>query len=97
MVTDTPTALFHVAQADAAVLLEDLDPQEPSALYAQLFKQLTAAAGSATEIRLAESDAVPVRSWLDRAKLRYARSGDRRKSEAFARVRQSEVLPSLPR
>ena len=91
MVTDTPGALFYVAQADAAVLLEDLDPEEPSALYAQLFKQLTAAVGPATEIRLAESHAVPVRSWLDRAKLRYARNGDRRKAEAFARVRQSEV------
>ena len=91
MVTDTPTALFYVAQADAAVLLEDLDPEEPSALYAQLFKQLMAAAGPATEIRLAESHAVPVRSWLDRAKLRYARNGDCRKAQAFARVRQSEA------
>jgi hypothetical protein len=96
MVPDTPSALFLVAEADAAVLLEDLDPNEPSALYAQLFKQLTAAAGSATEIRLAESHAVSVRSWLDRAKLRYARSGDRRKSQAFARVRQSEVLGPSP-
>jgi hypothetical protein len=91
MVTETPTALFYVAQDDAAVLLEDLDPEEPSALYAQLFKQLTAAAGPATAIRLAESQAEPVRSWLDRARLRYARNGDRRKAQAFARVRRSEV------
>jgi hypothetical protein len=96
MVTDTPTALFCVAQADAAVLLEDLHPDEPSALYRQLFKQLAAAAGPATEIRLAENQAAPVRRWLDRAKLRYLRKGDRRKAETFARVRQSEVK-DLPR
>jgi hypothetical protein len=91
MVTETPTALFYVAQADAVVLLEDLDPEEPSALYAQLFKQLSSAAGPATAIRLSEGQAEPLRSWLDRARLRYARKGDQRRAQAFARVRRSEV------
>jgi hypothetical protein len=91
MVTETPTALFYVEQADAVVLLEDLDPAEPSALYAQLFKQLSAAVGPVTAIRLSEGHAESIRSWLDRARLRYVRNGDRRKAQAFGRVRRSEV------
>lgn len=84
------SVVFSVARADAAVLLGDLQPDEPSALYAQLFKRLSAAVYPTTELRLTEDDAEAFRNWLDRAKLRHARNGDSKKAQAFARVRRSE-------
>ena len=87
----TDTARFYVAQADVAVLLGDLDPNEPSTLYAQLFKQLTAGLDvSMTELRIAEDQAEAFRSWLDRAKNRYMNSGASQKAHAFGRERRSE-------
>ena len=86
------TALFCVAQADVTVLLEDLDSDEPSVLYAQLFQQLTAAVDiyPTMPLRIAEHHAGAFRSWLDRAKARHAKNGDLKKAQAFARVRSSE-------
>jgi hypothetical protein len=85
------TVLFVVAQADAIALLSDLDSNEPSALYAQLFRQLTAAAQvSSTELPIPEDHAESFREWLDRAQLRHTRNGDLKKAQAFGRVRRSE-------
>ena len=91
MVTDTPGALFYVAQADAAVLLEDLDPEEPSALYAQLFKQPPPR--SARRLSSGWRKATPCLFGAGS----IGRSSDmpgmatEGSAEAFARVRQSEV------
>jgi hypothetical protein len=86
------TALFIVAPPDAAILCGDLDPAEPSPLYAQVFKRLTAARDirATTELRISEDHAEPFRDWLDRANARHAKNGDSKKAEAFARVRRSE-------
>ena len=90
MGTQAGNVVFSIAPADAAVLLGDLQPDEPSALYAQLFKRLTAVVHPSTELRITEDHAEAFRNWLDRAKLRHARNGDSRKAQAFARVRRSE-------
>jgi len=89
----TGTALFCVAPADVAVLLEDLDPSEPSVLYAQIFKQLSAAVEiyPTMPLRIADHHAETFRNWLDRAKARHAKNGDSERAQAFARVRSSEV------
>jgi hypothetical protein len=86
------SAVFAVAPADAAVLLGDLRPDEPSPLYAQLFKRLTADGRIhvTTEFRMTEDDADAFRNWLDRAKVRHDRNGDSKKAQAFARVRRTE-------
>jgi len=88
----TGPALFYVAQADVGALLGDLDPNEPSSLYAWLFKQLTAGldAYPMTELRIAEDHAEAFRNWLDRAKIRHMRNGESTKADAFGRVRRSE-------
>ena len=77
MGTRAGSRVFYVAPADAAVLLDDLQPDELSplyaALYAQLVKRLTAAGYPTTELRITEGDdAEAFRNWLDRAKLRHA-------------------------
>ena len=85
------SAVFAIAPADAAVLLDDLQPNEPSPLYAELFKRLMAGGvHETTELRIAEDDADAFRGWLDRATVRHDRNGDSTKAQAFARVRRSE-------
>jgi hypothetical protein len=86
------SAVFAIAPADAAVLLGDLQPNEPSPLYAQLFKRLMAGGRvhETTELRLAEDHADAFRGWLDRATVRHDKNGDSKKAQAFARVRRSE-------
>jgi hypothetical protein len=88
----TGTALFSIAQADVGVLLDDLDPNESSPLYAWLFKQLTAGLDvyPRTELQVAEDHAEAFRRWLDRAKIRHTKSGASQKAQAFGRVRKSE-------
>jgi hypothetical protein len=96
------SAVFFVASADAAVLLGDLQRDEPSALYAEVFKRLTAAFPIAeghaeafrTALPIAEGHAEAFRTWLDRAKLQHARNGDSMKAQAFERIQRSERLPS---
>jgi len=91
MGTRAGSGVFAVAPADAAVLLGDLQRDEPSELYAQLFRRLIAAVHPTTELRFNEAHAEVIRNWLDRAQLRHTRNGDSRKAQAFARVRSSEV------
>jgi hypothetical protein len=91
-------ALFFVAPADAEILCGDLDPAEPSPLYAQVFRKLTAACDiqATTELRITEDDAEPFRDWLDRAKARHSKNGDSQRAQAFARVRGSEQCRASP-
>jgi len=84
------SAVFFVASADAAVLLGNLQRNEPSALYAEVFKRLTASVDPITELSIAEGHAEAFRKWLDRAKLQYARNGDSMKAQAFERIQRSE-------
>jgi hypothetical protein len=85
---------FYVAKPDVAILLGDLDPREPSPLFAGVFKQLTAAADTESpadvEMQVEAARAQPFRDWLNRAALRYAKEGHWTKARAFARVRHSE-------
>jgi hypothetical protein len=89
------TVYFQVAKADVSVLLGDLDEHEPSALFAHVFKQLSAAAANpiqpdTAEIEIDEAHAEAFREWLQRARLRHAKNGDPVKARAFARVRRRE-------
>ena len=90
-------AFFSITTADAQVLLADLDRNEPSALYAYLVKQLTAARPGhpPRDVLIAGHYVESFRGWLDRAQARHARAGQWEKAEAFARVRKSEHQAEL--